>query len=114
VVIRRGEVWWAELPEPVRSGPGYRRPVVVVSSNEFNDSLIRTVIAVVVTSNVGLAGAPGNVLLSRKESGLRKNSVANVSQVLTFDKSLLTDRVRMVSPRVMDRIDAGLKLVLSL
>ena len=113
-MIRRGEVWWASLPEPTGSEPGYRRPVVIVQSNDFNDSRINTVVAVVITSNLRLAGAPGNVALSRKESGLRKDSVINVSQVITIDKQLLTERVKMLPSRVFQSVEAGLKLVLKL
>ena len=114
MVIRRGEVWWASLPEPAGSEPGYRRPVVIIQSNDFNESRIKTVIAVAITTNLRLAGAPGNVALSRKESGLRKDSVANVSQVVTIDKQLLTERERMLPPHLFQRVEAGLKLVLHL
>jgi mRNA interferase MazF len=79
-VIQRGEIWWASLPEPARSEPGYRRPVLVIQSDDFNGSRIATVIALVVTSNTRLTQAPGNVFLPQKLSGLPKDSVANVSQ----------------------------------
>jgi mRNA interferase MazF len=96
------------------SGPGMRRPVVVVQSNPFNQSRIATVIVAVVTSNQSLAEAPGNVQLSRSESGLSRPSVVNVSQVITLDRSLLTKRVRSVPAEILRRIDDGLRLVLSL
>src|SRR6266516_2863022 len=114
MVIRRGEIWWAALPAPTGSEPGYSRPVLVVQSDQFNASRIQTVVAVAITSNVRLAHAPGNVLLSRKSSGLPKPSVANVSQVLTLDKSFLRRKVKAVAQRELDEVDAGLKLVLSL
>jgi mRNA interferase MazF len=112
--MERGEVWWAELPDPVASEPGFRRPVVIVSSNAFNRSRIRTVLAVVLTSNIRLSEAPGNVLLVATESGLPKDSVANVSQVVTLDKGFLSRRSGRIPPRAMKSIDEGLRLALSL
>jgi mRNA interferase MazF len=114
VVIRRGEVWWASLPEPAGSGPGYRRPCLIVSANPFNDSRINTAIAVVITSNLRLADAPGNVRLPTRGTGLTKPSVANVSQIITLDKSFLTERVGRVAPTLMTAVDDGLRLALAL
>lgn len=113
-MIRRGEVWWASLPDPRGSEPGFRHPVVVVQSDDFNRSRIATVIAVVLTSNIRLAEAPGNVLLKRRETGLAKDSVANVSQVITLDKSFFLDRVRSLADARVEDIESGLRLVLSL
>ncbi|HJZ83870.1 MAG TPA: type II toxin-antitoxin system PemK/MazF family toxin [Polyangia bacterium] len=113
-MIRRGEVWWASLPAPPRSEPGYRRPVLVVQSDDFNRSAIGTVVIVAITSNTRLAGAPGNVLLSRRDTRLRRDSVANVSQMLTVDKTFLVERVSVLPTRVRERVEAGLRLVLSL
>jgi len=113
-VIGRGEIWWATLPDPVGSGPGYRRPVVVVQADEFNHSRINTVLAVLLTSNLPLAAAPGNLLLPARATGLTKNSVANVSQVLTVDKSFLTERVGKLTPALMNEVAAGLRLVMDL
>ena len=110
----RGEVWWAELPDPVASEPGFRRPVVIVSSDAFNRSRIRTVSAVVLTSNLRLSDAPGNVFLAAAESGLPKDSVANVSQVGTLDKEFLSGRCGRIPPGGMKAIDDGLRLALSL
>ncbi|HEY3130250.1 MAG TPA: type II toxin-antitoxin system PemK/MazF family toxin [Acidobacteriota bacterium] len=112
--MQRGEIWWADLPEPSGSGPGYRRPVLIIQSDDFNRSRIRTIIVLAITSNRKLADAPGNVLLPRKTSGLPKDSVANVSQVVTIDKAFLTERVRSLAPGILHRIDAGLRLVLTL
>ena len=114
LVVRRGEIWWASLPEPQGSGPGFRIPVVVIQSNSFNESRIRTVIVAVITSNLRLADAPANVLLSTGESRLPRDSVINVSQILTLDKSFLTERVSMLPTGVMERINAGLELALDL
>jgi mRNA interferase MazF len=112
--VKRGEVWWASLPEPSGSGPGLRRPVLVVQSNPFNDSRIATVVVAVITSNLALAEAPGNVRIARAESGLMKPSVVNVSQLLTVDRSLLTQRVKTLPAEVVKRISLGLRLVLGL
>lgn len=112
--MKRGEVWWAALPEPTGSGPGFRRPVLVVQSNPFNQSRINTVVVAVVTSNLALAEAPGNVRLSRSDAGLPKASVVNVSQVLTIDRALLTLRVKALQNSAMQRVDEGLRLVFGL
>jgi len=114
VVIRRGEIWWASLPPPVGSGPGYRRPVLVVQTDLFNESGIQTVVIVILSSNSDLAGAPGNVLCRARQTGLPRNSVINVSQVLTTDKRLLTHRVGMLSPLLIQEVEAGLRLVMGL
>jgi mRNA interferase MazF len=112
--VRRGEVWWAELPEPVASEPGYRRPVLIVQSDDFNRSRIHTVIAVVLTTNLRLAEAPGNVSLSQEDSALPADSVANVSQTITLDKAFLTERVSLVSDRIMMSVEDGIRTVLAL
>ena len=112
--MERGAVWWAELPDPVASEPGFRRPVVIIQSNTFNRSRIRTVVAVILTSNLRLAEAPGNVLIAASDSGLPKDSVANVSQVITLDKGFLSRRSGKLPLRVMKAIDEGLRLALSL
>jgi mRNA interferase MazF len=112
--MQRGEIWWADLPEPVASEPGYRRPVLIVQSDEFNRSRIRTVVAVILTTNLRLAEAPGNILVNTTETGLSRDSVVNVSQVITVDKSFLVEQVSQVSDRVMLAVDEGLRLVLAL
>ncbi len=112
--MHRGEVWWASLGDPNGSGPGLRRPVVIVQASAFNESAIRTVLCVAVTSNLGLREAPGNVRLPRRASGLGKDSIANVSQVITTDKRSLTQRVGRLTSATLRDIDAGLRLVLSL
>jgi mRNA interferase MazF len=112
--MRRGEIWWASLPDPVGSGPGYRRPVLIIQSDEFNQSAIRTTICAVITSNLRLADAPGNVRLTRKASRLTKESVVNVSQLITVDKQLLTTRLGRIPPETLSEVDAGIRLVLAL
>lgn len=112
--MRRGEIWWATLRPPTGSEPGYKRPVLIVQNDDFNASKISTVIVIALTSNMALHAAPGNVLLSKRSTRLPKASVANVSQVLTLDKSFLTERVSKIDPSVMREIDDGLRLVLSL
>jgi len=112
--MKRGEVWWADLGDPVGSGPGYRRPVLVIQSKPFNESRIATVIVAVITTNLALGEAPGNVRLSKSESGLPKPSVVNVSQVITVDKSILTEKVKSLPGAVVQRVDEGLRLALAL
>jgi mRNA interferase MazF len=114
VVIQRGEIWWASLPAPAASEPGHRRPVLVVQSDDFNRSRIATVIALAITSNVRLAQAPGNVFLPCRLTGLPKDSVANVSQIITVDKSFLTERIGMLPANIIEQIEKGLHLVLHL
>lgn len=114
MVIDRGEIWWAQLAEPRGSEPGYRRPVIVIQSNVFNRSRIATVVVAAITTNLALAEAPGNVRLSRRESRLPRESVVNVSQVLTLDRRFLTERVSRISPSKLSKIDEGLRLVLAL
>jgi len=112
--IQRGEVWWADLPTPRGSEPGYRRPVLVVQADAFNRSRIQTVIAAVITSNVGLAEAPGNVLLPAGVAGLSRASVVNVSQLITLDRSYLTECAGTLPPRLQRAVDEGLRTVLQL
>ena len=112
--MRRGEIWWASLPEPRGSGPGGRRPVLVVQSNAFNRSRIATVVVATITGNLDLAAAPGNVELPRRGTGLPRKSVVNVSQVLTVDKRFLTTRAGRVPQTLLVRVEQGLRLVLGL
>ncbi len=114
MVIKRGDIWWASLPEPSGSMPGYRRPIVIVQSDSFNRSRINTVLAVVITSNLRLANAPGNIFLSAGSTGLSKDSVANVSQIITVDKSFLMERVGGLTSEQMQRLEEGLRLVMFL
>ncbi len=110
----RGEIWWANLPDPVGSEPGYRRPVLIIQDDTFNQSRISTVIVVIITSNIQLAEAPGNVLLPREASGLPRDSVVNVSQILTLDKTFLVERVGALTNHLQAEVDAGLRMILSL
>jgi len=112
--ILRGEIWWANLPEPRGSEPGYRRPVLVVQADYFNLSRIQTAIVATITTNVELADAPGNVLLPARSTGLPRDSVVNVSQLLTLDRSFLTEHAGTISPRVQRSVDEGLRTVLQL
>ncbi len=114
MVIARGEIWWATLSAPAGSSPGYRRPMLIVQANEFNRSQISTVIVAVITSNIRLAQAPGNVFLPRKISRLSKESVVNISQLLTLDKQCLTERVGSIPHAYLEQVDSGLRLALSL
>jgi mRNA interferase MazF len=111
---QRGEIWWADLPTPKASEPGYSRPVLIVQSDFFNRSRIQTVVAVGLTSNLRLAQAPGNVLLSSNKTGLPKDSVANITQITALDKSSLRDICGQLDEPTMSRVETGLKLILGL
>jgi len=112
--MRRGEIWWASLPPPAGSGPGYRHPVVVIQTNSFNESRIKTVVGVLITSNLRLGGAPGNVRCRREETGLPKDSVVNVSQVVTVDKELFLVRAGTMPTHLLIQVEEGLRQVLGL
>jgi mRNA interferase MazF len=111
-VTAQGEIWWAELPEPAGSEPGFRRPVLVVQGDAFNRSTLATVVCVVLTSNLRWADAPGNVLLTADMTGLPRDSVANVSQVVTIDRSFLTDRVGTLPQSHLVLVLGGIDIVL--
>lgn len=113
-MIARGDICWASLGEPIGSAPGYRRPVLVVSADSFNASAINTVIVVTISSNLALEQAPGNVLLPAGRSNLSKDSVANVSQILTIDRRQLGDAVGILDLETMTQIESGLRRVLQL
>jgi mRNA interferase MazF len=112
VVIAQGDVCWADLPDPVGSAPGFRRPVLVVQGDAFNRSRVASVVCVPLTSNMKWAEAPGNVELPAKSTGLSKDSVANVSQVVSLDRDVLTERVGRVSKKQLELVFAGLDLVM--
>jgi mRNA interferase MazF len=112
MVIAQGHVYWANLPEPTGSGPGFRRPVLVVQGDALNRSLLKTVVCVPLTSNLRWADAPGNVMLPARATGLPKDSVANVSQIITLDRTLLTEEVGKLSKRQLDLILSGVDIVL--
>lgn len=112
--MQRGEIWWANLPAPVDSEPGYRRPVLVIQDDTFTQSRISTVIVAVITSNTQLAKAPGNVLLPSDVSGLPRDSVVNVSQILTLDKTFLVECIGSIPDYLKEEIDEGLRMVLYL
>jgi mRNA interferase MazF len=112
VVISQGDVWWADLGEPVGSEPGFQRPVIVVQGDSFNRSALRTVVAVPLTSNLRWAAAPGNVRLTARATGLPRDSVANVSQLVALDSSTLVERVGKLSPAKLELVLAGIDTVL--
>ena len=112
MVISQGDVWWTDLPDPAGSESGFRRPVIVVQGDPLNRSRISTIVCVVVTSNLKWAKAPGNVRLASRESGLPRDSVVNVSQILTLDRSRLTDHVGRVSTSSLSQILSGIDVVL--
>jgi mRNA interferase MazF len=112
MVISQGEIWWADIPEPTGSDPGFRRPVLIIQGDAFNRSLLATVVCVPLTSNLRWADAPGNVRLTGRSTGLARDSVANVSQVVALDKMHLTERVGKLSQAKVDLVIAGLDVVL--
>ncbi|MFM7319418.1 MAG: type II toxin-antitoxin system PemK/MazF family toxin [bacterium] len=112
MVVAQCDVWWADLAEPVGSAPGFRRPVVVIQCDSLNRSQLATVICVVFTSNLRWSAAPGNVLLSASQTGLDRDSVANVSQIVTIDKRQLTERAGKVPNRQMEAIFSGIDLIM--
>ena len=112
MVVAQGHVYWASLPDPTGSGPGFRRPVVVVQGDALNRSRVRTIVCVPLTSNLRWTEAPGNVLLPARATGLAKDSVANASQIITLDRELLTEEVGKLSKRQLELILAGIDIVL--
>ncbi|MBW1785261.1 MAG: type II toxin-antitoxin system PemK/MazF family toxin [Deltaproteobacteria bacterium] len=114
MVMQRGDIWWASLRPPTGSEPGYRRPVLIVQSDDFTESRIRTVVVAILTSNLRLQAAPGNVFLSKRAGRLSKDSVVNVSQVVTLDKSFLTERIGAIPADKVSEVDDGIRLVLNL
>ena len=114
MVIRKGEIWWAALEQPIGSAPGYIRPVLIVQANSFNQTTIKTVVVATLTTNLNLGAAPGNVFVGSETTGLPKDSVVNVSQVQTLDRSQLTERVGRLDVSSMELVERGLRLVLDL
>jgi mRNA interferase MazF len=111
-VIEQGEIWWADLGEPIGSGPGYWRPVIIVQSAKFNTSRINTVVVVVITGQLKWAASPGNVRLSVSTTGLDRESVANVSQVFTVNRQSLGERIGKVSERKLEQVLDGVELLI--
>jgi mRNA interferase MazF len=112
--MHRGEIWWANLPNPQGSGIGYRRPVLIMQSDAFTASRLSSVIVVAITGNLRLAAAPGNVFLSAAESGLPRDSVINVSHIITLDKNALDQKVGWLAARTMRNVEQGIRLALEL
>jgi mRNA interferase MazF len=112
--VQRGQVWWADLPAPAGSGPGFRRPVVIIQADPLNRSRIRTAVVAAVTSNLMLRGLPGNVYLSTRDSGLDRPSVVNASQLATLDRGRLLRHIGNLPGTKMRELDEGLRLVLAL
>lgn len=110
--MRQGEVWWAELSDPIGSGPGFRRPVVIVQGDALNQSRLATVVCVPLTSNLAWADAPGCTLFRRRETGLAKDSVANATQLVTLDRGMLTERAGHLNRRQLQQVLDGIGVVL--
>ena len=113
-MIGRGQIWWATLPEPRGSEPGFARPVLIVQADSFNRSRIRTVLAVALSRSLRLSTAPGNVLLDSETTGLRYDSVANVSQIVTIDRKFLMQHEGHIDNRAMAKVAQGLRMILEL
>lgn len=110
--MQRGDIWWADLPDPVLSAPGFHRPVLLIQADAFTQSRIATIIVIVLSSNLRLAQAPGNVLVRARETGLPKDSVVNVSQIITIDKAVLDEYVGHLPNRLLLEVEQGIRLVL--
>ena len=113
-MIKRGAIHWAKLKNPRESEPGFRRPVIIISANAFNRSSIHTVLAAVITSNIRLKDAPGNVFLPVTKSGLPRDSVVNVSQLITLDKNFIGDQIGKLPQAYLTKLEHGIRLVLDL
>jgi mRNA interferase MazF len=112
VVISQGEIWWADLPRPVGSEPGFRRPVLVVQGDAFNRSRLNTAVCVVLTSNLRWSNVPGYVTLPARMTGLPRDSVALISQVVTVDLNQLLERVSVLPAPSLELVLAGLDIML--
>ena len=112
--MQRGEIWWTDLAEPRGSEPGFHHPLLILQAESFNRSRLHTVVGVIVSSNIRLLDAPGNVLIPAKESGLPRDSVANVTQFATVDRDYLEERTGKATARTLARVEAGVRLVLDL
>jgi len=114
MVVRRGQIWWADLGESRGSSPGYERPVIVVQSNSFNNTKIESIIVAIVTTNLRLADMPGNIRLTKEVSGLDKESVVNITQLFTVDRKDCIQLIGILPNKKIEQINQGLSLVLSL
>jgi mRNA interferase MazF len=114
MAVNRGEIWWADLGQPFGSEPGYRRPVLILQADSFNRSRIQTVLVVPLSTNSGLARAPGNVLCRPRETGLKRSSVANVSQLAVIERARLAEKTGVLSARLLSQVEDGVRLVLAL
>ena len=112
--MTRGEIWWVYLGVPFRSEPGFKRPVIIIQDDAFNTSNINTIIVIPLTTNLTLLEAPGNVLLTKKDTSLSKDSVANISQIVTIDKERFEKKVSKLKAKNLIKIEDGIKLVLSI
>jgi mRNA interferase MazF len=112
VVIEQGDIWWADLGEPKGSAPGYWRPLLIVQCHTFNNMNLRTVVGVAITGQIKLANAPGNVLLSPNMTGLERESVVNISQIITLDQRSLGERIGRASSRKLEQVLDGIELLI--
>ncbi len=112
--MKRGEIWWADLPEPIGAEPGYRRPIVIVSSNSYNQTNIQTVIVLMIISNLKYAKLSNNIFLSKEETGLSTDSVINITQLGTLDRNLLEQHIGNLNQSTLEQLNENLKTVLDI
>lgn len=112
MIIRQGDLFWVDFGHPSGSAPGYRHPHLVIQNNLFNQSKINTVVVCALTSNLKRAEAPGNLLLSKGEANLKKQSIVNTSQIVTVDKADLVEKIGTLAPARMKQVIEGIKLLL--
>ena len=112
--MTRGEIWWADFGIPFGSEPGFKRPVLVVQDDAFNKSNIGTIVVVPLSTNLLLAEAPGNVLFGKKATGLSKDSVAVLSQIVSVDRERLIEKITKIDKRLFGEVEEGLMTVLGI
>ncbi|UZN06576.1 type II toxin-antitoxin system PemK/MazF family toxin [Leptospira santarosai] len=112
--MTRGEIWWVDLGIPFGSEPGFKRPVLIIQDDSFNRSNINTIVSIAVTSNLNLSEAPGNVLITKKDSNLSKDSVVDVSQIVTLDKERFLNKAGKLKTNKLNEVGEGLRLVAGL
>ena len=113
-ILKRGDLWHADLGEPRGSGPAFEHPILIVQDDNFNASSIRTVLVVVLTTNLRLANAPGNVYVTPEKTGLAEDSVIVVSQMVALDRRFLLEYISPLAPDALAQVDYGLKVILKL
>ena len=112
--MTRGEIWWADFGIPFGSEPGYKRPVIIIQNDFFNRSNINTTIVIPLTTNMILADAPGNIILTKKESKLKKDSVITISQIEVIDRQRLVEKITKMDKTILEKIEYSIMFVLGI